>query len=226
VPSNPVECSLGRNRQVSADLTEVLSSSDSVSNFPYLAKVFKSRESATVIVLPIFAAALAACTPSSQDNTLPNSGPAPGHTVKGFSRAASEVQGSNVSRPAARGAGGSQSAAPGPISEPVSMTANAAAAKLTDSPAAARGRRTLSTAFVRVGPDGRLTLELADGGVLVLRDVVMRPKDYCGLRIVDGSATKQFCGKYGEIEKAWPSGAPVADGADQAVPISPSSRQD
>jgi hypothetical protein len=106
------------------------------------------------------------------------------------------------------------------------MAANAAAAKVADSPAAARGRRTLSTAFVRVGPDGRLTLELADGGVLVLRDVVMRPKDYCGLLIVDGSATKQFCGKYGEIEKAWPGGAPVADGADLAVPISPSSKQD
>src|SRR4051794_17113256 len=46
-----------------------------------------------------------------------------------------------------------------------------------DSPAEAEGRRTLSTAFVRMGPDGHLTVELRDGRAMVLRGVVMRPRD-------------------------------------------------
>jgi hypothetical protein len=78
---------------------------------------------------------------------------------------------------------------------------------LADSPQEALGRRILSTAFVRVGPDGHLTVELHDGRVLVLRDVVMGPKDYCGAHVAGGSAPVRYCGGYAEVAVARPGGA-------------------
>jgi hypothetical protein len=81
----------------------------------------------------------------------------------------------------------------------------------SDSPAEALGRRTLSTAFVRVGPDGHLTVELRDGRVLVLRNVVMRPEDYCGVHAFGGPAGAKFCGGYAEVAAARPGGAPVSE---------------
>ncbi|TFI56324.1 hypothetical protein E2493_20765 [Sphingomonas parva] len=80
-----------------------------------------------------------------------------------------------------------------------------------DSPAEAEGRRTLSTAFVMVGPDGRLAVELRDGRVLVLRNVVMRPKDYCGEQVIGGAAGKRYCGGYAEVAAARPGAAPTPD---------------
>lgn len=69
---------------------------------------------------------------------------------------------------------------------------------LIDSPAEALGRRILSTAFVRVGAGGHLTVELRDGSTLVLRDVVMHPKDYCGVQV----AGAKYCGGYAEVTAA------------------------
>lgn len=84
-----------------------------------------------------------------------------------------------------------------------------ASARRADSPAEAEGRRTLSTAFVWVGPDGYLTVELRDGRAMVLRDVVMRPKDFCGVQALGGSAGKRYCGGYGDVAAARPGGAPA-----------------
>lgn len=78
-----------------------------------------------------------------------------------------------------------------------------------DSPAEAAGRRTLSTAFVRIGPDGHLTVELQNGQVMVLRNVVMRSKDYCGVQVFGRPAGKQFCGGYAEVTAARPGGGPI-----------------
>jgi hypothetical protein len=78
-----------------------------------------------------------------------------------------------------------------------------------DSPAEAEGRRTLSTAFVMVGPGGHLTIELRDGRALVLRDVVMRARDYCGVQVLGGAAGSQFCGGYGDVAAARAGGAPT-----------------
>jgi hypothetical protein len=64
----------------------------------------------------------------------------------------------------------------------------------------------LSTAFVRVGPDGHLTVELRDGRVLVLRNVVMRPKDYCGAQVLGGKAGAKYCGGYADVAAARPGG--------------------
>ena len=69
---------------------------------------------------------------------------------------------------------------------------------LTDSPAEALGRRILSTAFVRVGAGGHLTVELHDGSTVMLRDVVMHPKDYCGVQV----AGAKYCGGYAEVAAA------------------------
>jgi hypothetical protein len=67
----------------------------------------------------------------------------------------------------------------------------------------------LSTAFVRIGPDGHLTVERRDGRVLVLRDVVMRRKDYCGVQVLGASAGAKYCGGYAEVAAARPGGAPA-----------------
>ncbi len=108
-----------------------------------------------------------------------------------------------------RGAEDQARAAQGPIPEPVSAAGNPAPAPPADTPAEAQGRRTLSTAFVMVGPDGHLTVELRTGHVLVLRDVVMRPKDYCGVQVLGGPAGKRYCGGYAEVAAARPGGAPA-----------------
>jgi len=127
-------------------------------------------------------------------------GPAQGITVKGS------------------GAGNPERSKLGPIPEPVSAAENAAPARPADSPAAAQGRRTLSTAFVRVGPDGHLTVELRSGRVLVLRNVVMRPRDYCGVQVAGGPAGARYCGGYAEVAAARPGGAPAPEEPDLAAP--------
>jgi hypothetical protein len=66
----------------------------------------------------------------------------------------------------------------------------------------------LSTAFVRVGPDGLLTVELRNGSVLVLRNVVMRPKDYCGEQVAGSTADAKYCGGYAQVAAARPGGTP------------------
>jgi hypothetical protein len=134
------------------------------------------------LLLP-WIAALAACNPPPKEATMRNPSPVPG--------AADRAQ-----------------AAEGPTPEPVSAAANSAPAPRADSPAEAEGRRTLSTAFVRVGPDGHLTVELRDGRAMVLRDVIMRPRDYCGVQVLGGSAGTKYCGGYGDVAAARPGGAP------------------
>lgn len=93
-------------------------------------------------------------------------------------------------------------AAHGPIPAPVSAADNPAPrpAPAPDAPAEALGRRTLSTAFVMVGPNRLLTVELRDGRVLTLRDVVMGDKDYCGIQ----ASGERYCGGYGDVTTARP----------------------
>lgn len=136
---------------------------------------------------------LAACTPPPQKVAMPS----PDHFL------GAAVQGSNKSIP--EGNGG---VAPGP---------------LADSPAEARGRLILSTAFVRVGPDGHLTVALHDGRVLALRDVVMRPKDYCGVHVAGDPAPARYCGGYAEVAAARPGGAQAASASVEPAPAPPGS---
>jgi hypothetical protein len=97
---------------------------------------------------------------------------------------------------------------PSPVSETNAAAESPASAPSADSPAQAQGRRILSAAFVRVGPDGHLTVELSDGRAMVLRDVVMRPADFCGVQALGGSAGKRYCGGYGDVAAARPGGGP------------------
>ncbi|WP_294356840.1 hypothetical protein [uncultured Sphingomonas sp.] len=85
-----------------------------------------------------------------------------------------------------------------------------------DTSAEAQGRRTLSTAFVRVGPDGYLTIELHDGRTLVLRGVQMRTADYCGERAAGG---KPYCGRYADVAGARPGDGPAP--RDHAAELDP-----
>lgn len=102
--------------------------------------------------------------------------------------------------------------------EAVSAADNPAPARLADSPAEARGRRILSTAFVMMGPGGTLTVEQRDGRVLVLRDVVMNRKTYCGVEAAGGSRGSRHCGGYADVAAARAGGAPVAH------PVAPGSQ--
>jgi hypothetical protein len=156
-----------------------------------------------------FAAALAACTPSPQETAMTSPSPDPGTSARGSSEAGSGSQAAVAPNPAGRGAADEERAALGPSPEPVSAAENPAPALAADSPAEAQGRRTLSTAFVMVGPDGLLTVELRDGRILVLRNVVMRRKDYCGVQIRGGPAGAHYCGGYAEVAAARPGGAPA-----------------
>lgn len=158
------------------------------------------------ILLP-FAATLAACTPSPEEAAMRSPSPA-----------GSQDANQAVPDPAGRAAGGPERAAVGPVPEPVSEAGKPAAPAASrgpsphgDSPAEAEGRRTLSTAFVRVGPDGRLTVELRDGRSLLLRDVVMRPRDFCGVEAEGGRARKRFCAGYAEVAAARPGGVPAPE---------------
>jgi hypothetical protein len=71
----------------------------------------------------------------------------------------------------------------------------------------------LSTAFVRVGPDGHLTVELRGGHVVVLRDVVLRARKYCGTPVTGGQRggafEGQYCGGYADVVAARPGGTPT-----------------
>jgi hypothetical protein len=137
--------------------------------------------------------------------------PNPATTAQGSSEAGPEGPASVAPNRTGPGAGDQERAALGPAPEPVSAAENPAPAVPADSPAEAQGRRTLSTAFVRVGPDGRLTVELRDGRVLVLRDVVMRRKDYCGVQVLGGKAGARHCGGYAEVAAARPGDAPAPE---------------
>lgn len=118
-----------------------------------------------------------------------------------------------------------KAAMPSPSSTLVTATEGASepspAANRPDSPAEAQGRRILSTAFVRMGPDGHMTVELRDERVLILRNVVMQPNDYCGVQVGGTATGTKYCGGYAEVASARPGGAPTPDQPDLMAPGSP-----
>ena len=168
-------------------------------------------------ILPWFAAALAACAPAPQESAMRGSSHDPGITSESASRAGFDASGGAMDM-TERVAGKPQQAALGPVPEPVSAAENPVPALPADSSREAQGRRTLSTAFVRVGPDGVLTVTLRNGSVLVLRNLVMRRKDYCGVQMLPGRAGAKYCGGYSEIATARPGGPPAPAEPDLAVP--------
>lgn len=145
------------------------------------------------ILLPC-SAALAACTPSSQDVAMRTPEPTTGPIAA-------------VSREMPDGPANA-AAAQEPIPEPVSAAAHLTPVSTTvpDMDAAARGRLILSTAFVRIGPDGLLTVELRNGQTLLLRDVAVNAKDYCGIRVAGDPSGDRYCGRYIDVAAARPGG--------------------
>ncbi|SFO11260.1 hypothetical protein SAMN05428984_2337 [Sphingomonas sp. OK281] len=154
-----------------------------------------------------------------------NSRPIPRIIISDPSELKPERQGSAAPSSTAQDISEGAHAAQGPIPESVSAAENAGAVPVAavhaDSPAEALGRRTLSTAFVMVGPDGLLTVALRNGHMLVLRNVVMRPKDYCGALVSGGSRQPKYCGGYADIVSARPGGEATPDdaGLAEANPI-------
>lgn len=171
------------------------------------------------ILLP-FSAALAACTPSPQEDAMRSLDPVLGSHAQGSSEARLEGQ-SPVASSSSKQHTNDREQADELIPEPRSGSgaAKPASTPTKDAPEEALGRRTLSTAYVRVGPGGYLTVELRDGSVVVLRDVVMRPKDYCGVQVLGGSTGTRYCGGYADIAAARLSSAPIHDNHNVAVSI-------
>lgn len=126
------------------------------------------------------------------------------------------VQSANDARP-----GHQEVAAQGQIVEPISAASPLSPALSLDSLAEASGRQILSTAFVRVGADGYMTVELRDGRILVLRNVLMRSRKYCGDQGADG----QYCGGYADVVAARPGNSgvqpPATLDAGRPAPVSP-----
>ena len=149
-------------------------------------------------------------------------GPPAGTITQGSGLARADGGGSVSSSLTGQDVGDPARAAQGPIPAAVSAAENPAPLS-ADSPTEAVGRRTLSTAFVRVGPDGHLTVELRNGHELVLRNVVMRPKDYCGLYVAGGPAGTKYCGGYADVAAARPGGPvpPVEPGPAASNPLAP-----
>jgi hypothetical protein len=156
-------------------------------------------------------AALGACAPP-QETAMRTAGP-PYTTALGSDAPGSGKRAAAAIRPAGVGEGDREPTGPDPAPAPT-ITAVPTPGPHADSPDAALGRRILSTAFVRVGPDGHLTVELRDGQVLVLRDVVMRREDYCGVDVLgakpDAKLGARRCGGYAEVAVARPGGGPPA----------------
>jgi hypothetical protein len=148
-----------------------------------LPEIVRRQPPATVVLS--LALTLTACTPSPQKVTMTD----PSNTTQ------------------SSGARGPEQSAPGTIPPVAAPNAE----PLTNTPAEALGRRTLSTAFVRVGPDGHLTVELLDGRVIVLRDVIMGSKDYCGVQIAGNPPSTKYCGGYAEVAAARPGGGGQPD---------------
>ena len=161
-----------------------------------------------VATLLTVVAALAACTPSAQESAMHNPSRDSGNTDQGASGTDANTPESAAPASAQVGTDPDR-AAVGPSPAAVSAEENPLPAGPADSPAEAQGRRTLSTAFVQVGPDGLLTVQLREGRVLLLRNVVMRRKDYCGVQAAGSSAGAQYCGGYADVAEARPGEAPL-----------------
>lgn len=167
---------------------------------------------------------LAACTPSPQKAVMPSSNHVLGTTVQGSSEPSSDRNVSAAPDSGGRGVGNPAPAVMRPTPEPEAMAKTSAPGQLADSPAEARGRLILSTAFVRVGPGGHLTVELRNGRVLALRDVVMRPREYCGMQVAGDTAPTQYCGGYAEVAAARPGGAQAVSDAVEPAQAPPKAK--
>lgn len=168
------------------------------------------------ILLPCIAA-FVAWNPPPKEAAMRNHRPVPETAARASRETNTQGHGPAAPSPTGRGAGDRAQAHQGSLPEPVFAAEEPAPAPRADSPAEAQGRRTLSTAFVRVGPGEHLTVDLRDGRAMVLRDVVMRPRDYCGVQVLGASAGTRYCGGYGDIAAARPGGAPAPDGQNPAV---------
>lgn len=149
------------------------------------------------LLLPCIAA-LVACNPPPKETKMSNPTPVP-------AAAAPQSRETDIERHG--------SALPGSTKQGVAAN-NVAPARRPDSPEEAEGRRTLSTAFVRVGAGEHLAVELRDGRTVVLRDVAMGPRDYCGLQVAGGSSGKKYCGGYGDVAAARPVAGPAPGAPD------------
>lgn len=167
--------------------------------------------------LPV-GAMLAACTPPSQKVAMPDPSANPQNAFDGSGVV--RPLGAHSGEPAVKGRDRSDGTPVGQGSVPASMASvkGAGAERLADSPEAASGRRILSAAFVRLGPDGHLTVTLRSGRELVLRDVVMRADAFCGQEVPSGPAGAKYCGDYAQVVAARPGGAPARLEPDSAAP--------
>ena len=157
-------------------------------------------------ILVIIAFPLAACAPAPQKDAMPNSIEIPDGASPGSSEPSPPENISDNSGSSARVARDAPKQLPIPSPLSVAASTQPANNKPADTSAEAVGRKIVSTAFVRLGPGEYLTVELRNGQTVVLRDVTMRPGDFCGVQIAGGQGKAKFCGQYGEVVAARPGG--------------------
>lgn len=153
-------------------------------------------------MLLIYATLIAACTPTLQKAAMRPSEASTDLIAEG--EGATVLPGRDTLQPIREEAGGLAPAMAEMDTTETLAKKSVGPSRVADTAAAAQGRRTLSTAFVRVGPDGHLTVKLKGGRVLVLRDVKMGPRKYCGLQAGSGASPANYCGAYDDVAGAWP----------------------
>lgn len=144
----------------------------------------------TLVLAACLPAMAAACAPSPLEPTVmnsrptaagPHAAPVPGDTARpGAAAVAPPYVDLNTAKEPAR-----------PLPEVVDFN---------------RGRQLFSTAFVLMGPDRRLTVELRDRRVLVLENPLANPGDFCGAVVAGPGLARgsKFCAGYAEVVAARP----------------------
>lgn len=132
----------------------------------------------------IVSAALTACAPTPQNNGRA-SDPAERATIAAITNGTA----GDATVTAATSAPMSE---PGSVAEKLYPGTSATASG--DADADAQGRRTVSTAFVRLGPGGHLLVTMRNGRELALRDVTMEERALCGVPVVGGRGERPDIG--------------------------------
>ena len=150
--------------------------------------------------LTVATAALTACAPAPQE---PARAPDP---VAGAEQVTGSVPDA-VQGPAPEPVSAAGMLHPG---DPLARAASTDPASTDDaSDTEAQGRRTLSTAFVRLKPGGHLLVTLRGGAVIALRDVTMEKAKFCGVAVTEGALVKRRCHAYAEVAAARAVDAPT-----------------
>jgi len=157
----------------------------------------------------IVSAALTACAPTPQNNV---------HAPDPAGRATiAAVTNGTAGNAAVTAAASEPVSDPGSVAEKHYPGTSATASGNAD----AQGRRTVSTAFVRLGPGGHLLVTMLNGSELALRDVTMEERALCGVPVTGGRGERPDAGERQCHRYAGVAAARAVDAATGIAPVPP-----